>query len=169
MRNSKPVFLNEVIVPILYVLIFTFIFSGLSVAQIKSGTIVGTVTDPSGAVVPGADVTVTNQGTNVSTTTVSDKSGTFTVPYLQPGIYTVTVEKPGSGLTKYSATNISIATDQTVKIAASMTMGSSMQTVNVSAAAVELQTSSAAVQGITNEITIQEIPNLTHNAFNYAA
>src|SRR5215472_10249779 len=170
MRGIKSVFaLNQLIQSLLGVLIVTLIFGGLSSAQIKSGTIVGTVTDPSGAVVPGADVTVTDQGTNVASTTVSDKSGAFTVPYLQPGIYTVTVEKPGSGLTKYNASNISIATDQTVKIAASMTMGSSMQTVNVSAAAIELQTSSAAVQGITNEITIQAIPNVTHNAFNYAA
>src|SRR5689334_2810595 len=99
MPKSKLVFVNEVLF-VLCVLIFTLIFSGLSLAQIKSGTVVGTVTDPSGAVVPGANVAVTNQGTNVSTTTVSDKSGTFTVPYLQSGVYTVTVEKPGSGLTK---------------------------------------------------------------------
>src|SRR5262245_2937469 len=170
MRGSKSEFvLKQVIHSFLSVLIVTLILGGLSSAQIKSGTIVGTVTDPSGAVVPGADIIVTDQGTNVASTTVSDKSGAFTVPYLQTAIYTVTVEKTGSGLTKYSAANISLATGQTVKIAATMAMGSSMQTVNVSAAAVELQTSSAAVQGITNEITIQAIPNLTHNAFNYAA
>src|SRR5436190_10473338 len=169
MRKSKSVSVAEILVTFFCVLLFGLIFSGLSFAQIKSGTIVGTVTDPSGAVVPGAEITVTDQGTNVSSATLSDKSGAFTVPYLQPGTYTVSVEKAGSGLTKYSATNISLATGQTVKIAATMAMGASMQTVNVSAAAVELQTSNAAVQGITNEITIQAIPNLTHNAFNYAA
>src|SRR5690349_3107998 len=165
MRGSKPVFsLMKLAATYFCVLMFVLLLTEFSFAQIKSGTIVGAVTDPSGAVVPGAEVIVTDQGTNVASTTVSDKSGAFTVPYLQPGIYTVTVEKVGSGLTKYSAPNISLATGQTVKIVATMTMGSSMQTVNVSAAAVELQTSNAAVQGITNEITIQAIPNLTHNA-----
>jgi trimeric autotransporter adhesin len=169
MRDNKSVTFSGMMATLLYLLSLALIFSGLSFAQIKSGTIVGTVTDPSGAIVPGAEVTVTDQGTNVSSSTVSDKSGAFTVPYLQPGIYSVTVEKAGSGLTKYTASNISLTTGQTVKIAAIMTMGASMQTVNVSAAAIELQTSSAAVQGITNEITINAIPNLTHNAFNYAA
>src|SRR5262245_61469711 len=133
MRRSRSVSVNEILVPFFCVLLFGLIFSGFSFAQIKSATIVGTVTDPSGAVVPGAEITVTDQGTNVASTTVSDKSGAFTVPYLQPGIYTVSVEKAGSGLTKYTATSISLATGQTVKVAATMAMGSSMQTVNVSA------------------------------------
>jgi len=108
MRGIKSVCaLKQLIRSLLGVLLVTLIFGGLSSAQIKSGTIVGTVTDPSGAVVPGADIIVTDQGTNVASTTVSDKSGAFTVPYLQPGIYTVTVEKTGSGLTKYSAANLS--------------------------------------------------------------
>jgi hypothetical protein len=169
MRERRSAALLNLMVGFLCVLALGLVLSGISFAQIKSSTIVGTVTDPSGAVVPDANVTVINQETNVATTTVSDKSGTFTVPYLPPGTYTVNVEKSGTGLAKFSATNISVVTGQTVKIAAAMTMGSSVETVNVSATAVELQTSSATVQGITNEITIDAIPNLTHNAFNYAA
>src|SRR5689334_19758040 len=132
--------------------------------QIKSGTIVGTVTDPSGAVVPGATVVVVSQETNVPTTTLSDSSGTFTVPYLAPGTYTVNVEPTGTGFAKYSAANISVTTGQTVKIAVALKMGSNVETVRVSSEGVELQTSSATVQGTTNQITIQAIPNLTHNA-----
>src|SRR5690242_16037321 len=150
-----------------------FIFSVLcclgAFAQIKSGTIVGTVTDPSGAVVPGANVVVVSQDTNVPTTTVSDSSGTFTVPYLAPGTYTVNVEPAGTGFAKYSASNIAVATGQTVKILVALKIGSNVETVRVSSEAVELQTSSATVQGTTNQITIEAIPNLTHNAFNYAA
>jgi len=150
-------------------LAFALVFSGICFGQIKSGTIVGSVTDPSGAVVAGANVTVINQETNVPTTTVSDKSGAFTVPYLQSGTYTVNVEKTGSGFEKYSATNVLVGTDQTVKLVAALTMGSNVETVKVSADSAELQTSNATVQGVTNEITIDAIPNLTHNAFNYAA
>ena len=133
-------------------------------AQIKSGTILGTITDPSGAVVPGANVVVLSQDTNVPTTTVSDSSGTFTVPYLAPGTYTVNVEPGGTGFAKYSATNISVATGQTVKVAVQLRMGSNVETVRVSSETVELQTSNATVQDTTNQITIAAIPNITHNA-----
>src|SRR5436305_14637838 len=148
-------------------LILSVLLTGICAAQIKSGTILGSVTDPSGAVVPEANVTVINQETNVATTTVADKSGAFTVPYLQPGPYTVNVEKTGSGFAKYSATNISVTTGQTVKITAALTMGSNIETVKVSADQIELQTSNATVQSTTNQLTIDAIPNLTHNAFNY--
>src|SRR5215469_9001799 len=164
MRKSKGRSLPEVRGRIIYLLAFVSCFASLSYSQIKSGTIVGTVLDPSGAVVPGANVTAVNQETNVPTTTVSDKSGGFTVPYLQAGLYTVNVETPGGNFAKFSATNISVATDQTVKITATLRMGSSVETVRVTAEAVELQTSTSAVQGLTNELTIDSIPNLTHNA-----
>ncbi len=141
----------------------------VALAQIKSGTIVGAVTDPSGAVVAGAKIVVVNQQTNVETATVSDSTGSFTVPYLASGTYNVNVEKSGAGFARFSATNVAVATGQTVKVAAALTVGSNVETVKVSADAVELQTSSATVQGITNQITIDAIPNLTHNAFNYAA
>ena len=149
--------------------IFGLFCCTLAFGQIKSGTIVGTIADPSGAVVPGANVVVVSQDTNVPTTTVSDSSGAFTVPYLPPGTYTVNIEPAGTGFAKYSATNISVATGQTVKITVALKMGSNVETVRVSSDAVELQTSNAAVQGLTDRITIDAIPNLTHNAFNYAA
>jgi len=149
--------------------IFSVLCCSAAFGQIKSGTIVGTITDPSGAVVPGANVVVVSQDTNVPTTTVSDSSGTFTVPYLAPGTYTVNVEPGGTGFAKYSATNVSVATGQTVKISVALKMGSNVETVRVSSETVELQTSNATVQDTTNQITIAAIPNLTHNAFNYAA
>jgi hypothetical protein len=124
-----------------------------SMGQIKSGTIVGTVTDPTGAVVPDATITVVNQETNVTTSTVSDKSGTFTVPYLQPGIYGVTVQGT-SGFAKYNLTNIAVATGQTVKVNAKLSVGSNVETVKVTADAVELQTTNATVEEITNQITM---------------
>lgn len=149
------------------VLMLGCVLNHLAFTQIKSGTIVGTVTDPSGAVVSEANIKVTNQETNVSVSTVSDRSGTFTVPYLQSGRYVINVEK--SGFSKYNATDISISTGQTVKLDVALTVGSAVESVKVTADAVELQTSNATVQGLTDERTISAIPNLTHNAFNYAA
>src|SRR5437870_12629121 len=68
-------------------------------AQGLSG-ITGTITDPSGAVVPGAKVTVTNTGTNISNTAITTSAGTYTITDLIPGTYKVRVEAPGfaSGL-----------------------------------------------------------------------
>src|SRR5215472_11510400 len=86
------------------VLLVSLFVGSAAWAQIKSGTIVGTVTDPSGAAVAGATVSVVNENTNVATSTVSGESGEFTVPYLAAGSYMVVVEKPGSGFTKYLAT-----------------------------------------------------------------
>ena len=60
-----------------------------------TGTILGTVTDSSGAVVPKATVTVTNVGTSVSSHTETSGTGNYTVPYLNPGVYRVTVEAQG--------------------------------------------------------------------------
>src|SRR5437868_8328910 len=160
---------TQIVTRLFGLLIFSVLCCAGAFGQIKSGTIVGTVTDPSGAVVPGATVVVVSQDTNVPTTTVSDSSGTFTVPYLAPGTYTVNVEPSGNGFAKYSAINISVTTGQTVKVGVILKMGSNVETVRVSSDAIELQTSNASVQGTTNQITIEAIPNLTHNAFNYAA
>ncbi len=66
-------------------LTLTLILAGVSYGQIKSGIIVGTVLDSSGAAVPDATVAVVNQETNVTISASTDPSGSFTVPYLVPG------------------------------------------------------------------------------------
>ena len=64
-------------------------------AQANRATITGIVADPTGAVIPGADVTATNTDTNVATKTVSNNHGIYVVPNLFPGPYYVTFEKSG--------------------------------------------------------------------------
>ncbi len=108
--------------------------------------ITGTVTDPDGAVVPGANVSVINQATNVATSVVTDATGSFTFPYLAPGLYAVNVERPGSGFAKYSRTDVVVSTAQTVKVEVRLQAGITTETVMVKADAASLQTSSATVQ-----------------------
>src|SRR5581483_5814420 len=148
-------------------LALSLILSGVSLGQIKSGTITGTVTDPTGAAVPGANVSVVNQETNVPLTAVTDETGSFTVPYLQPGTYAVNVEK--SGFAKYNQTGVTISTAQTVKIEVRLQAGVTTDTVTVTTDAAALQTASATVQGVINERTVDAIPNITHNPFSYAS
>src|SRR2546426_6764703 len=64
-------------------------------AQESRATIIGRATDPSGAVLSGANVKATNIATNASVETVTNDSGSFEMPYLLPGVYTVTVEMAG--------------------------------------------------------------------------
>src|SRR5262245_45133196 len=108
--------INKAIIATLGLLALSLLLSGVSLGQIKSGMIIGTVTDASGAVVPGARVVVISQETNVTTSVVTDETGNFTVPYLAPGTYTVQVDKPGSGFAKTSRTKVDVSTAQTVKV-----------------------------------------------------
>ena len=138
-------------------------------AQIKSGVITGTVTDATGAVVPGAVITVINQETNVASNALADEAGAFTVPYLAPGTYNVNVEKTGSGFSKYSRTGVTVSTAQTVQVEIKLQAGGTTDTVTVTSDAATLQTSTATVGGAVNERIVQTLPNITHNPFQYAA
>ena len=151
------------------VLAFCLLLSAAAFAQIKSASVVGRVTDNSGASVPGATVSVVNQETHIATTAVTDATGNFAVPYLEPGVYNVNVEKADSGFAKYSAINLSLATAQSVKLDVVLQVKTSVQTVTVSADQASIQTTSATVQSTVNERAIDTIPNITHNAFSYAA
>ncbi|HZB45702.1 MAG TPA: carboxypeptidase-like regulatory domain-containing protein, partial [Pyrinomonadaceae bacterium] len=141
---------------------------GVARGQIKSGVIVGTVTDGTGAAVPGANVSVVNRETNVAATTTTDDTGGFAVPYLAPGTYTVNVEKTGAGFARYSQTDIKVSTAQTVQVEVRLKAGDIAETITVTADAAVLQASNATVQGLVNERAIQTLPNITHNPFSYA-
>src|SRR5690242_12793933 len=78
-------------------LIVTALFLTLPAArgQIATSTLSGTITDQTGAAVPGANVTAINNETGLTTKTASDQSGNYTFPSLSPGNYNISVEKPG--------------------------------------------------------------------------
>ena len=120
-----------------------------------NASIQGTVTDPSGAVVPGASVTVTNQATSVSRTTKTSGSGFYSVTTLPPGSYTVEIQAPGFETS--TAKDISVAAEQPRGLNMQMKTGTASQTVQVTEAAPELQTENANIQG---EISSREIQNL---------
>jgi protocatechuate 3,4-dioxygenase beta subunit len=69
--------------------------TGTLLGQGTAGTITGTVTDPTGAVIPEATVTVTNQGTGVDFHLTTNSSGVYSITSLIPGTYTVTVSQKG--------------------------------------------------------------------------
>ena len=118
------------LVKTLSTLILGLILLGFAFGQIKSGVISGVISDATGAVVPGATVTLVNQDTNVTTTVTADSAGAFTFPYLAPGKYTVNVET--ANFSKFVQTDISISTAQTVDLAVKLEAGGLKETVTVS-------------------------------------
>ncbi len=77
------------------ILLGLFLAAAVAFAQRDLGTVSGTVTDAQGAAIPNAKVAVINDATNVTTNSQSNDAGSFTVPALTPGTYTVTVEASG--------------------------------------------------------------------------
>ncbi len=128
------------------------------------GTILGTVTDNSGAVVANAGVDVTNIGTNVSKHTETTSSGDFTVPYLAPGIYRVTVQS--QGFQKSVVDNITLVVGQEARANVIMKPGAVTESVQVEANAVALDTDSSAVSQLVSQKQVDELPLNGRNFLN---
>ncbi len=137
------------------------VFSSTAWAQNDVGSIVGFVTDSSGAVVPGAKVVITNEGTGESRRVTTDSSGHYAVPNVPPAVYTMTAE--ATGFQKFESTHNVLGSNSTISIDAKLTLGAATQTVEVTATAALLQTQSPAVQ---SEITGQQIQKQELNGRN---
>jgi hypothetical protein len=96
-----------------------------------TGTILGTVTDSSGAIMPNVKVTVTNTGTNVAFRTSTSSAGDFLAPSLEPGTYSVSAE--AKGFQKSLTTGFVLAVDQKVRIDLALRPGAVTDTVEVTA------------------------------------
>ena len=134
-------------------------------AQVRSATITGLVTDPTGAVIPGADVIVIATATSVSYPTKSDKLGLYTVPYLAAGDYTITIAK--GGFEKFTLNDLHLASAQSVREDVKLTVGAETVSVEVTAGAQLLDTEDGTLSGLTPAAVIDVIPNVTNNPFLY--
>jgi hypothetical protein len=132
--------------------------AGIAFSQAVSATIVGTITDASGAVVASAKVTVTEVDTNVSKSGTSNESGNYTFSNMPPGRYKLTVEVPG--FKREVRGPADVAVDQTARLDAQLTPGNVTETVEVSAEAAVLKTDRADISTTVGAIQIQELPNL---------
>lgn len=127
------------------------------------GSITGTVTDPHGAVVPNASVTVKNNATGLQRTATTSDDGIFTVPQLPTGVYTVTIQT-SSGFKKAQVTNVKVdvATPASVKVA--LELGTSQETVTIMGGAEVLQTQTANVGNTITGRQITELPFTSRDA-----
>ncbi len=138
-----------------YLIVLLAIAAPLS-AQEARGTILGRVSDPSGAVIGGAKVEAANVETGVRFTLNTNRSGDYTFPLLLPGAYTVKVEQ--SGFKTYSRTGVAVRVNDQVTIDITMEVGQSSQSVLVSAESPLLDTSAATIGYVVDSRTIMELP-----------
>jgi len=139
-----------------FLFLFFVMTVGLASAQSFRGGIVGTVTDTSGAVIPGATVTVLNVETGLERHVVSADNGDFAVPELPIGKYKVTVTHDGFDTFVADGIGVSIATD--VNVIAALTAGSVKQTVTVTADAVQVDSTGDTLGGTLTAGVIRDIP-----------
>jgi Carboxypeptidase regulatory-like domain len=125
-------------------------------AQASAG-MTGTVTDTSGAVVPNANVTVTNQGTSVSDKTVTSSAGTYSFKGLPPGRYDVNVEAAGFKKAVKSNVTVEVSTAPTVDLV--LAAGATNETVQVSAETVALNTTQPEMGSTIEPVVVQALPN----------
>ncbi len=137
-------------------LLLVMALSGLSVAQVTTATILGTVTDASGAVVAGAALTVKNIGTRLTQTATSDSQGRYRVSDLAIGEYEVEVTKQGFSKALRTGLTLTVGSQSVVDIA--LQVGQTQETVTVEAAATQVETSSPTIGALVNGTQMRELP-----------
>lgn len=146
----------------LYVLSLVAVLpAGLAYSQTLNATLLGTVTDISGAVVPSAKVAITEVNTNVSRTGQTDDRGNYSFPDLSPGNYSVTVE--AAGFKKETRTDLTVLVDTVTRSDIQLGPGAVMETIEVTGAPPLLQTGTAGTgQKIETEV-LRDQPLISSN------
>ncbi len=129
--------------------------------QAVYGSIIGTVTDPQGAAVANAKVTVLDQRKGTSETTTTNESGNYSVTHLIPDVYTVRVEAPGFKASELKDVNVSA--DAAANVPLQFQVGGTSETVEVTAEAPQLKTDRADVATEFNAKQVADMPNLNRN------
>ena len=135
------------------------VVSSVTFAQGTTSRLAGTVTDRSGSVVPGATVTLTNEATGVTFTTVTNETGNYVFEAVQVGTYGVTVELPG--FKRFSSTGNAVSIGEPTTVNVTLDAGGLEETVEVRASAQLVQTNTSGNLGSTfDQRTIESLPIL---------
>ncbi len=141
----------------LFALVAVLLAGGASAtAQTPSASVVGRVTDPTGAVIPGVSIKITNLDTNISQPGSSNEIGDFTIPYLNPGRYALEASAPG--FRTYKRAEFTLAVDQVLRIDIPLEVGATTESVTITDAPPVLNTESGARGDVTTNEEIAEIP-----------
>jgi hypothetical protein len=133
----------------------------------ENATIVGTVVDTTGAVVPNAEITLTNTATSQARKATSNTAGIYT--FANVGVGRFTLNATAKGFQKYTKTDIVVNTDQTLKEDISLTVGSETQTVTVEADALQLQSETSEVSNLISGAQVTQLATNGRNVVSLAA
>jgi hypothetical protein len=130
-------------------------------AQAVFGSILGTVTDPQGAAVPGAKVTVTNKNKGTTQQTTTNDSGNYSVTHLIPDLYSVKVEAQGFKSTEQQS--VTVQADAGSSVDLQLQLGATTESVEVTSEAPQLKTDRADIATTFNEKYVEDVPILNRN------
>ncbi|MGA3133400.1 MAG: TonB-dependent receptor [Terracidiphilus sp.] len=150
-------------IPGFLIALFVLAFAHGLIGQAVNGTLLGTVTDPTGAVVPGAKVMIVLTGQSTQYETVTNGSGDYTEPDLPSGTYTVTVV--AQGFKKETRENITLLTNTSTRVDVRLVAGSATETIEVTTAPPPLQTDRADISTTLESSTIGSLPLSSGNSF----
>jgi hypothetical protein len=129
-----------------------------------TASINGTVTDPSGAVVPGATITVLNEATNATRQIQTTDTGTYSISNLAPGKYDITIAKTGLKTVKFAAVTLTV--DQALTLDATLEVGSASQTVTVEGTDIApIDTTDSQVSNVVDEKQIAALPLILRDPY----
>lgn len=135
-------------------------------AQQTRATLTGRVADKTGAIVPGAHIVVTNMDTGAQTSVASNSAGDYTVPFLVPGRYSVTVDQ--SGFSKYVHNGLILQTEQTVTENIVLSLGEVSQTITVEGATPLIDTATASTGQVLSAEEVADLPSNGRSPLGFA-
>jgi len=154
MRNVKR--LASTLVWSLALVALVVLSTGTAQSQVLYGSIVGTIEDASGAVIPGANVTITNVATSATRQTTSDAQGRFTIVNVQLGTYDVTAS--AEGFSTVTRTGVEVTINSVTRVAMTLNVGQVSEQVTVTGSAVTLQTDRADTRAEIGSQALVELP-----------
>jgi hypothetical protein len=139
---------------------FAFLIFSLSLltadAQVAGGTIQGSVTDASGAVIPGAKITVKNLATAIARDITSNGDGVYSAPSLSPGQYVMTVAM--AGFTTLTLANVNVAVGEVRVINVKLSIGRATENLEVTTVPVGVELGTSEISGVIGERLVKELP-----------
>ena len=141
---------------LLAVLAIAIFSAGTAYAQVSGATLSGTITDPSGAAIAGAKVSIANKATGVTRDVTTDAAGLYSAPNLLPGVYDVTASASGFSAAKQADVTLTVGAQQTLNLP--LKIGEATQTVEVTGAATQVQVSNSVLSNEIESNTVRELP-----------
>jgi Carboxypeptidase regulatory-like domain len=129
-----------------------------------TGSVVGKVTDPSGAVVPGVAIKATNQSTSFSREATTDTSGEYLISLLPVGRYTITAQK--QGFEPFTLSDVVVNVNENLRVDVPLSLGKAAQSISVNTSVVEVETRSATLGKVIDEAKIVDLPLNARNFLN---